>query len=45
MFYMDGLKQLGRNENNLENSIKIVKAITEDINMNFGLEKCARICI
>jgi len=45
LFYMDGLKELGRNENNLENSIKIVKAITEDINMNFGLEKCARICI
>jgi hypothetical protein len=42
---MDGLKMLGRNENNLENEIKIVKAITEDINMNFGLEKCAKMCL
>jgi hypothetical protein len=29
----------------LENEIKIVKAITEDINMNFGLKKCARVCL
>jgi hypothetical protein len=28
----------------LENKIKIVKAISKDINMNFGLENCARIC-
>jgi hypothetical protein len=26
----------------LENEIKIVKAISKDINMNFGLEKCAK---
>ena len=42
---MDDLALLGRNEDNLENEIKIVKAISKDINMNFGLEKCARICL
>jgi len=35
-------KLLGRSEDDLENEIKIVKAIIKDINMNFGLEKCAK---
>jgi len=35
-------KLLGRNENDVENEIKILKAISKDINMNFGLEKCAK---
>jgi len=30
--------------NDLKNEIKIVQTISKDINMNFGLEKCARIC-
>ena len=38
---MDDLKLLGRNEN----EIKIVQTISKDINKNFGLEKCARICL
>jgi hypothetical protein len=42
---MDDLKLLGRNENDLENEIKIVHTISEDIHMNFDLEKCARICL
>jgi len=45
LLYMDGLKLLGRNESDLENEIKIVQTISKDINMNFGLEKCARICL
>ena len=36
---------LGRNKNDLTNEIKIVQIINKDINMNFGLEKCARICL
>ena len=39
---MDDIKLLGRSEDSLENDIKIVKATNEDINMNFGLENCAR---
>ena len=42
---MDDLKLLGRNENDLKDEIKIEQTITKGINMNFGLEKCARICL
>ena len=35
---------LGRNDD-LETEIKIVKAMSKDINMNFGLKMCARICL
>ena len=41
--YMDDLKLLGRNKNDLKNEMKIVQTISKDINMDFGLEKCARI--
>ena len=40
--YMDDLKLLGGNENDLKNEMKIVQTISKDINMNFGLEKYAR---
>ena len=33
---MDDWKLLGRNGDDLENEIKVVKAINKDINMNFG---------
>jgi hypothetical protein len=42
---MDDWKLLSRSEEDLENEIKIVKAITKDINRNFGLQKCANICL
>ena len=45
LMYMDELKLLSRSEDDLENEIKIVKAISKDINMNFGLENSARICL
>ena len=45
LLYMDDLKLLGRNENDLDNEISIVPTISKDINMKFGLEKCARICL
>ena len=45
LLYMDDLKLLDRNENGLKNEMKIVQTISKDINMNFGLEKCARICL
>ena len=41
--YIDDLKLLGRNENDLKNEIKIVHTISKDL--NFGLEKCARKCL
>ena len=33
--YWDDLKLLGRNENDLNNGIKIVQTISKNINMNF----------
>jgi len=39
LLYMDDLKLLGRNENDIKNEIKIVLAINKYINKNFGLEK------
>ena len=45
LLYMDELKLSGRNENDLKNGIKIVHTINKDLIMNFGLEKCARICL
>ena len=45
LLYADGLKLLGRNEDDSENGIKIVTAISKDINTNFGLEKCTNICL
>jgi len=45
LLYMDDLKLLGRNENELKNEIKIVQTISKHMNMNFDSEKCARICL
>ena len=45
LLFMDDLKLLGRNENELKNEMKIVQTISKDMNMNFGLEKCARMCL
>ena len=42
---MDDLKLLGRNEKDWKNEMKIVQTISKDTNVNFGLEKCARICL
>ena len=38
LLYMDDLKLLSRNGNDLKNEIKIVQTISKDINMSFGLE-------
>jgi len=39
------MKLLVRNGDDFENKIKIEEAISKDINMNFGLGKCAEICL
>jgi hypothetical protein len=45
LLYTDDLKLRGRSEGNLENGIKIVKAINRNINRNFRLAKCAKLCL
>ena len=41
---MGDFKLLGRSEEDLENEIKHVRAISKDITMNCGLENGAKIC-
>ena len=45
LLYTDDLKLLGRYGDDFENKIKIEEAISTDIKMNFGLGKCAEICL
>jgi hypothetical protein len=40
---MDHLKLIGRSEEELRNEIRIVKTISNDMKMGFGLGECARI--
>ena len=40
---MDDLKLIGKSEEELQKQIQTVKIFSDDINMEFGLEKCAMI--
>jgi len=42
-YYMDDLKLIAKSEEKLQKQIKTVKNFSDDINMEFGLEKCAKI--
>ena len=41
LFYMDDLKLFAQNEKDLEDLLNIVKDFSDDIGMEFGLDKCA----
>jgi len=43
LLYMDDLKLFAKSEKGLEKQIQTVKTFSDDINMEFGLEKCAKI--
>ena len=40
---MDDLKLIAKSEEELQKQIQTVKTFSDDINMEFGLEKCAKI--
>ena len=42
LFYMDDLKLFARNDRDLEGLLAIVKQFSDDICMEFGLDKCAK---
>ena len=42
LFYMDDLKLYAHNDGELEGLLKTVKAFSDDIKMEFGLDKCAK---
>ena len=43
LLYMDDLKLIAKSKEELKKEIQIVKAFSDDILMEFGLEKCAKI--
>ena len=43
LLYVDDLKLIAKSEGELQKQIQIVKTFSDDINMEFGLEKCAKI--
>ena len=42
LFYVDDLKQYGTSDNQLTGLINTMKNISDDIKMEFGLDKCAK---
>ena len=42
LFYMDDLKLYSKNDQEQVGELKIVKQFSDDIGMEFGLEKCAK---
>jgi len=43
LLYMDDLKLIAKSEEELQKQIQTVKTFSDDIDMEFGLEKCAKI--
>jgi len=43
LLYMDDLKLIAKSEEELQKQIQTVKNFSDDIHMEFGLEKCAKI--
>ena len=41
LMYMDGIKLFAKNEKELETLIHAVRIYSQDIGMEFGIEKCA----
>ena len=45
LVYMDDIKLYAKNDDELQSLIAIVKQFTDDIRMEFGIEKCAKITL
>ncbi|XP_066912330.1 uncharacterized protein [Clytia hemisphaerica] len=45
LLFMDDLKLYAANDQQLNNQIKLVKTFSDDIQMNFGIEKCNKVTI
>ena len=43
LLYMDDLKLIAKSEDELQKQIQTIKIFSDDNNMEFGLEKCAKI--
>jgi hypothetical protein len=45
LLYMDDLKLIAKSEEELQRQIQTVKTFSDDIHMEFGIEKCAKITL
>jgi len=45
LLYTDDLKLIGRSEEGFRNKIRIVKTISNNIKIEFGLQKCPRVSL
>ena len=45
LMYIDGVKLFAKNEKELETLIHIIRICSQDIRMEFGIEKCAMLGI
>jgi hypothetical protein len=45
LLYMDDLKLIAKSEEELQRKIQTVKTFSDDIHMEFGLEKCAKVTL
>ena len=45
LLYMDDLKLYAKSEKDIDSLVNTARIFSEDINMNFGLEKCAKVTI
>jgi hypothetical protein len=45
LLYKDDLRLIAKSEEELQRQIQTVKNFSDDINMEFGLEKCAKITL
>jgi len=43
LLYMDDLKLIAKSEEELQKQVQTVKIFSDDIHMEFGLQKCAKI--
>ena len=43
LLYMDDMKLIAKSEEELQKQIQTAKTFSDDINMEFGLEKCPKI--
>lgn len=45
LWFIDDIKMYGENDNDIQHNLNIVKTISDDIKMSFGIDKCRRMTI
>jgi len=45
LFYLDDLKLIGKRQEEIQKQIEVVQTFSDDFQMEFGLDKCAKIVL